>query len=202
MPDETPFRIGLVISLLPFLVVRAYYRVKTRTLGKGSFPQDNKLVLTILLIILVLTFFAILTWLIQPDWIKWSALPLPQWIRWSGVILALASTPLLIWVHHTLGASYSAKLEIKSQHKLITTGPYRWVRHPMYSAIFLWTVGLSLIIANCMTFLAPVAFALFVILRMPDEEQMMVEAYGDLYREHMKQTGRLLPRWPDLRKRR
>lgn len=192
MPDETPLRVALILALGAFLSVRVYYRVKTRTLGKGSFPQDNKIVLTVLLISLVLTFSVIVTWLTNPDRIKWSALSLPGWLRWTGALVSLAAAPLLLWVHHALGASYSAKLEIRQQ-RLVTAGPYRWMRHPMYSAIFLWTVGLSLIVANWMVFFTPVAFAVFVIRRVPGEEQMMIEAYGDTYREYMKHTARFLP---------
>jgi protein-S-isoprenylcysteine O-methyltransferase Ste14 len=192
MPDETPLRVGLILALGAFFSVRVYYRVKTRTLGKGSFPQDNKVVLAVLLSSLVLTFSVILTWLRNPGWTKWSALSLPGSLRWTGAVLSLAAAPLLMWVHHALGASYSAKLEIR-QHTLVTAGPYRWVRHPMYSTILLWTVGLSLTVANWLTFFLPVAFALFAILRVPNEERMMIETYGEAYREYVKHTGRFLP---------
>ena len=200
MPDEIPLRIALILSIGSFLAVRVYYRVKTGTLGKDSVPQDNKVALGILLFILILSFLSMVMWLMNPHWLTWSAVPLPGWVRWAGAGLALASAPFLHWVHRTLGASYSAKLEIKEQHKLVTTGPYRWVRHPMYSAIFLWTAGLSLLMVNWIVFLLPLAFALFAILRVPDEEKMMVEEYGDEYREYTKHAGRFLPRWLALRK--
>ena len=78
----------------------------------------------------------------------WSAVSLPAWIRWAGFVLALAAAALLTWTHHVLGKNYSPKLEIREQHRLITTGPYRWVRHPMYGAIFFWTAGVALITAK------------------------------------------------------
>ena len=192
MPNETPFQIALILAVVAFLGVRVYYRQKTGTLHL-ILPQDNRMMLRILLLILLLTLLVMLLWLINPNWLRWSALSLPGWLRWSGLALALIAAALLSWVHHTLGAGYSPALEIQEQHKLITTGPYRRVRHPMYSVIILWLASLSLIMANWLILLAPLAFALFAILRAPNEEKMLVETFGEAYRDYMKKTGRFLP---------
>lgn len=144
--------------------------------------------------ILVVILLAMLTWLIDPGWMGWSALALPGWVRWGGVGIVIVALALLIWVYQSLGAGFSPTLEIREQQKLITSGPYQWVRHPMYTAMFLWAVGLCLITANWITVLAPVGFALFFMLRVPDEEKMMIETFGDEYRDYMKRTGRFFPR--------
>lgn len=193
MPNETPFQITLMLSIVAFVAVRVYYRRKTGTL-QLTLPQDHKLMGRVVLLSLVLTLLVMVIWLINPNWMSWSALPLPGWVRWCGVGLAFASVLFLKWVHQTLGASYSQHLQIREQHKLITSGPYRWVRHPMYSVIFLWTVSLGLIMSNWMALPASLAFALFFMLRAPDEEKMMSEEYGDEYQDYMTYTGRFLPR--------
>lgn len=195
MQNETPFQIALIIALVPFLVVRTYYRIKTRTFSKESFPKDNRVMLIILLIILILSFIIMIIWLIKSSWMEWASFSLPGWLRWIGMFLSLGAAALLFWVHLVLGKSYSPKLEIKGQHKLVTTGPYSWVRHPMYAAIFFWTLGLALIISNWTTIFLPLAFALFIILRMPKEEQMMIDKFGEEYESYMKKTGRIIPKF-------
>ncbi len=144
----------------------------------------------VLLLILGVLALGLLLWLINPSWMSWFALALPEWLRWSGFALVIAGLALLSWAHQTLSASFSGNLEIREQHKLVTNGPYRWIRHPIYAAIILWSAGLALITANWFIAFIPLAFALFFILRVPDEEKMMVEAFGDEYRDYMKRTGR------------
>ena len=107
------------------------------------------------------------------------------------MIVALS---LLLWVHQTLSTNFSGNLEIREHHTLVTTGPYQWIRHPMYTAIVLWASGLVLITANWVVALLPFAFALFFTLRAPTEERMMLEAFGDTYQDYMKRTGRFTPR--------
>jgi protein-S-isoprenylcysteine O-methyltransferase Ste14 len=123
------------------------------------------------------------------------ALALPHWLRWAGFALGLASLGLWTWTHAALGQLWSAQLEIRAAHRLITTGPYARVRHPMYTAILGWLVGLGLVIANWIPLAVTALVAIFLGLRVQREEQMMVERFGDEYREYMKRTGRFLPLW-------
>ncbi|MFQ6085803.1 MAG: isoprenylcysteine carboxylmethyltransferase family protein [Candidatus Bathyarchaeia archaeon] len=102
--------------------------------------------------------------------------------------------PLFLWVHHTLGKYFSPELELKEQHKLVSRGPYRWVRHPMYSVSFTLFIALSIVSANWLLSLLTVITIISVYARIGKEEAMMVERFGDEYRDYMTRTGRLLPR--------
>jgi protein-S-isoprenylcysteine O-methyltransferase Ste14 len=117
------------------------------------------------------------------------------WVRWAGVVLGAASVGLFVWTHVVLGRHWSPYLQLRAGHRLITDGPYARVRHPMYSAILGWMASLGLVAANWI----PLAFAAIVaanfILRIRGEEAMMLEQFGDEYRQYMKRTGRLLPAW-------
>ncbi len=75
-------------------------------------------------------------YVIAPRRIMWAAVPMPPWSRWVGAALGIVTLPLLLWTHHALGKNWSGALEIKGQQTLITSGPYRWVRHPMYTTFF------------------------------------------------------------------
>ncbi len=94
-----------------------------------------------------------------------------------------------------MGTLWSAYLELRTHHRLVTSGPYSRIRHPMYVAFLAWATSLGLVIANWVLIVFAVCLAVIVVARVPREEQMMLERFGDEYREYMKRTGRFLPRW-------
>lgn len=145
------------------------------------------------LLVLRVFLVGVLVWLINPAWMSWAALALPEWLRWVGAGVVGIALALLIWAHQTLSVSFSGNLEIREQHKLVTTGPYQWIRHPIYTAVGLWSLGLALITANWFVAFLPIAFAVFFWLRVPLEEKMMLEAFGNEYREYIGRTARFLP---------
>lgn len=192
--EETAYQIAVLLSIVGFLAIRVYYRRKTRTLQLDVSASKDNTRLKIFIVILGVLALGLLIWVINPGWMSWSAAILPDWLRWSGIALVGAGLALLTWAHETLSASFSGNLEIRAEHKLVTTGPYRWIRHPIYSAIVLWTAGLALLSANWFIGLIPLAFAMFFMVRVRTEEQMMVEAFGKDYQEYIQRSGRFLPR--------
>jgi protein-S-isoprenylcysteine O-methyltransferase Ste14 len=121
------------------------------------------------------------------------AFPAPDWLRWAGVGLGITSVGLFAWTHQTLGHLWSSYLQLRPGHRLITHGPYARIRHPMYSAILGWITSLGLVTANWTPFLFAALGTLNVILRIEGEEKMILEQFGDDYRQYMERTGRLLP---------
>src|SRR5574341_614278 len=125
---------------------------------------------------------------------KALAIPLPDWLRWVGVIMDVVSLAVWVWVQAALGSLWSAQLQLRDEHHLVTTGPYGSIRHPLYTAMMGMGIALALITANWIF----AAFALIVIAgavaRVPREEQMMLDGFGDEYRQYMARTGRFLPR--------
>jgi protein-S-isoprenylcysteine O-methyltransferase Ste14 len=84
---------------------------------------------------------------------------------------------------------------VREQHRLITNGVYRRIRHPMYAALLLYSVGQALVIPNWVA--GPsylVAFAILFVFRVQAEERMMLEQFGDDYAAYMARTDRLVPR--------
>ena len=89
----------------------------------------------------------------------------------------------------------SITLELREQHRLITEGVYRRIRHPMYAALFIYAIGQTLVVPNWVA--GPsylVAFGILYLLRVGPEERMMSEAFGDDYENYVRRTGRVLPR--------
>ncbi len=111
-------------------------------------------------------------------------------------VIAMAAGLWLFWRSHVdLGDSWSVTLELNADHRLVTHGVYRLVRNPMYSSFFLLGAGQALLVANWIAgFSGLAAIALLVALRLPREEAMMIDCFGDEYRDYMRRAGALLPR--------
>jgi protein-S-isoprenylcysteine O-methyltransferase Ste14 len=125
----------------------------------------------------------------------WIQLPLLDVARWIGVAIGLVSLPLVAWVQSTLGASFSKTLTIQDDHKLVTTGPYSRIRHPMYSVYTFWFLSWFLISTNLLFGISWLFWVVYLFIRIPQEEQMLIEQFGDSYRDYMNKTGKLFPRF-------
>ena len=137
---------------------------------------------------------AMLLYIINPAWMQWAHVALPPWLRGLGVVLGLAVLPLLHWLFRHIGRNISETVLTKERQELVVSGPYRWIRHPLYTASIVVLFALSLIAANA--FMA--AMVLLVAVLLPSlaarEEQNLQDKFGERYRAYMKQTGRFLPR--------
>lgn len=111
-----------------------------------------------------------------------------------GVIAAVGALVLFLLTHKALGKMWSVSLQLKEDHRLVTTGIYRYLRHPMYTAFWLMAVAQALLLPNLLGGLAGlVGFGLLFALRIGPEERMMEEAFGEEYRAYRKRTWRVIP---------
>jgi protein-S-isoprenylcysteine O-methyltransferase Ste14 len=112
----------------------------------------------------------------------------------GAAILALAVW--LFWRSHAdLGRNWSPSLQLREEHELVTEGVYRRIRHPMYASMWLWGVAQALLLQNWIAGWASlVLFLPLYLLRVPREEQMMLDEFGEEYRVYINRTGRLVPR--------
>jgi protein-S-isoprenylcysteine O-methyltransferase Ste14 len=201
MEEPILFRIIFLCLWALLGIIRGYYyRKNPEEKEKSSLRERlndlktegiNALILTVILIPFFLA--AIILYILAPPWMAWTNLPIPPILQWLGVAIALGSNVLFIWVHHTLDRQWSLSLRIKTKHQLITSGPYHYVRHPMYTALGIYTLGMILISADILLLIFFVISLGYNIHRVDREEQMLIEEFGDAYRNYMKYTSRFLP---------
>jgi len=110
-------------------------------------------------------------------------------------ILVLCGALLLFYRSHAdLGKNWSISLQIRDEHRLVTSGIYRYIRHPMYTSFFLLAVAQVLLLPNWFAGLAGlVGVGILYTFRVRQEERMMLERFGADYRAYMAQTARLIP---------
>lgn len=115
-------------------------------------------------------------------------------LAWLGVLVLVSALLLFFHTHRRLGRFWSVTLEIRQNHGLVTDGIYRFVRHPMYSAYFLWALSQALLLPNWIAGPAGlVGFGTLFAFRVRREERMMLAAFGDAYAEYAARTKRIIP---------
>lgn len=189
------FHILFIVIFVLFTLVRArYLRHAQQTRGASTFKEGRTHIgLRLVFGIPFMTLF--FAYLVYPPVLGWFQLDLPAWLRWVGVVLGFSSAGLILWVHRALGENFSTVLHVRDEHTLVTSGPYRWVRHPMYSVLYIHGAGLLLTSGNWFiggVFL--VGLTAVVVPRVAREEGAMLEKFGDEYRRYMERSGRFFPR--------
>jgi len=197
MTNETPFRLLVFAMFAIALTTSAYYRRKAARAGdeRISRREEGTPIMILLRLAGLVVWLSPVAYAINPDWLRWSALPLPVELRWLGAALSAIALPLIIWMFRSLGNNVTDTVAIRQKHTLVTYGPYRWIRHPLYSFGALFFVGIMLMMANGFVIAIGVVALSILILRTPIEEAKLIEKFGDEYRAYMQRTGRFLPRW-------
>ena len=194
--NENIFRVILPVLILIFMAHRGYYVKKHTRPEDATLKKRDEVILSKLAGLLgIAGFVSTIAFVINPGWVAWANLPLPGWVRWTGFTIALIGFALLQWAQTTLGRSWSDTPRMMKEQVLVTNGPYRVIRHPIYTAFFLILGSTLFISANWLVGISWISMTLLEIFsRINFEENLMLEYFGDRYREYMKRTGRLLPK--------
>jgi protein-S-isoprenylcysteine O-methyltransferase Ste14 len=196
MNTETIFRIVLPLIIVSFVLHRGYYvKFHSKPEDETVKKREEGILSRIAGLLGMAGFVSMIVYVINPNWLSFASLPFPAWLRWIGVGITILGFALLQWAQVTLAHSWSDTPRMMRQQTLITSGPYRNIRHPIYTA-FILILGSTLLISS--NWLVGLCWAgmvtLEVISRINFEESLLIEFFGDQYREYMKKTGRLLPR--------
>jgi len=137
-----------------------------------------------------------LAFLIQPRWIDFAAFDASPVLRLIGAPIALAGIGLFAWMFRHLGLNVTSTSIPRASATLVTSGPYRWIRHPMYSATLLLVAAATLLTANLVMALGGGAMFALLAARSRLEERRLVEKFGEAYRAYQRRAGRFVPRLP------
>lgn len=187
------FALAVLLASLTISTVRRWQARQAGGVIRRS--QESGALIAGRLFVALPLFGGVFAYLMNPEWMAWAQLSTPSWVRWTGVALGLLVVPSVYWVLTTLGSSVSETVLTKPHHQLVTTGPYRWVRHPLYATAVAMFFSIALMAANWFMLLwAVVAVAGLYLVVIPREEANLVAAFGESYRRYRRQTGALWPR--------
>ncbi len=190
----TPFaaKAILVIGAVAWFVLRLPHQRRARKTGiaKSARSRCEKILLGI-----SLTGLGIIPCVyVATGFPRFADYPFQPVLAWLGASAFLASLLLFYRVHRQLGRNWSDSLEVRDRHTLVTSGIYALVRHPMYSAFFLWGLAQALLLPNWVA--GPsglLGFGTLFLFRVGQEERLMLDTFGGEYRAYMNRTKRLIP---------
>jgi len=181
----------VLASSVAMVIIRAPYGQRSRGVKVAKSRRGTLEI--VLLAIAWLAFFLPLVWVVAPvlAFADYPSHPVPLL---AGVLCLALGLWLFARSHADLGTNWSITLEVRERHELITHGIYRRVRHPMYAALLLYSLGQALVLPNWIA--GPsygVAMAVLFALRLGPEERMMLEEFGEQYEAYRTRTKRLVP---------
>lgn len=198
--DQT-FRLMMVAIFVISASISKYHRRKAKLSGEAISRRDEGQVAMLLRAAVALPLMlSFLAYMINPSWMAWSELALPVWARWVGVGLGIACLPLLWTLFQSIGSNISETVLTKKDHRLVMTGPFRWIRHPLYTVAMLLFFSYGLMASNWwMMMFTAIGLVMIVVLVIPKEEAELIAKFGDEYRDYQDRVGKLLPRLSSLR---
>jgi protein-S-isoprenylcysteine O-methyltransferase Ste14 len=201
MPPELLFKLSFVALFVSAVAIRVHYQRLAGTYGKGvaqhaesHLAHEAKPLLIIRPLLGLPWYGVVLCWFLAPQWVSWSFLRMPLWLRAGGLVLAALGLLLLWRSHRALGKHFRPTLEASPDQELVTTGPYKYVRHPLYVAFLLMLTSTGLLSSNWFIGVVGVLLiASITVVRIPVEEKLLDQRFGEQYREYRWRTPALLP---------
>ena len=182
------------VLFLVWFFIRAFY-------GKDSLKIKSKIKKRIILerFLVLLNFVSMVLlplYVVFSVKLDYATMHLPSIFRWLALFIYALNLGLFFWCHKSLGQNWSTVLEVKKSHKLIQKGPYKRIRHPMYTHFWLLIISQGLLLNNWIVLIYGVfAWGILYFLRVFKEEEMMTEEFGTEYNKYVERTGRLLPKF-------
>lgn len=191
---ELPFRIATLLLLTAAIAISIYFRHRAERAG-GKLDQSQGGALLIVLRLFGLAgLLPLLLYIVNPVWVAWARFDAPDALRWIAMLIAAMMLPGIYWLYSTIGNNISPRETTRADHALITSGPYRYIRHPLYTfgGIFFTALCIGATIWWTLLLLA-IGLAL-LLYRTPREEANLIARFGDDYRRYMARTGRYFPK--------
>jgi protein-S-isoprenylcysteine O-methyltransferase Ste14 len=184
----------LHLASFAWLVFLAYWCVSALKLKsiKRREPRGERL---IQLVFMVAAYFLMFNDQFSRGWLATRFAPASPSIGKFGVTVTVVGIAFAIWARWHLGENWSATVTLKEGHELISSGPYRYIRHPIYSGMLLAFVGTALALGEYRALISVCIVLVAFYTKAKKEERFLTQEFGEKFREHSRRTGMFLPRF-------
>ncbi len=194
MSEPLVFRIVFGVLFVLLFGVVTVYRVKAQSGRTIDYSKEGGAVFLALRLGGLSIWLYCLLYAVYPRVLTWSFIELPSVARWAGAALVVMLIPFIVSAQRALGRNVSPTVMTHEDHELVTDGPFRWIRNPLYTAGALLFTGLGLISASGFLLVGALMALVLVAIRLPSEEAELEKRFGEAYRDYVRRTGRFLPR--------
>jgi protein-S-isoprenylcysteine O-methyltransferase Ste14 len=199
---ETDFysRLAFFLMILYLIMMRVCFNLMLKKRGSGyltrkkSLANEGKKIFVFKVVISIILTLIIIGYLFNLRFVKIFTLSTLMLLKWTGFIIGGISLLFWTWAQLVLGNDWRVNYQLNENHKLITNGPYRKIRHPLYTAMIIWCIGISILTTNLIFIGFSLLSITFLLIRIPKEEKMLIDKFGNEYKEYIKRTGRFFPK--------
>ena len=193
--EDAAFRIAFTAIFTSLTALRVAVRLWSHTVRERIFSDRAEWGLNAAWVVLGIPLLAAtFLFIFRPSLISWMFLPFPTWLRWLGAGCGLIAVMLIGIVHIELGRNFSPTLRLRPDHTLVTTGLYRWARHPMYTAYLLLFAGSFLLSASWVIGSTGICIILTqMTVRVRREERILIGRFDPAYLDYAERTSRFIP---------
>jgi protein-S-isoprenylcysteine O-methyltransferase Ste14 len=201
MTSELLFRLIFTAVWLVFISTLSWVRLRAHGVEhRPSAESPSRKPYVALSMLSPVWLVGIILYIFYPSAIALLSMPLPAWLRFAMVAVAVPAIPFVIWGYLAIGRNWvhaldAATFRDRKDQALVTSGPYRCVRNPIYLGCFAIVLALSLLAANWIILVPAVGIVVLIYRQIPEEEAMLLERFGDPYREYSARTPRIVPRF-------
>ena len=197
----------IVRGALAVMVTVAGAHRLSAALRRGRIPVGEAMASDGTGIFLLLRISGLLLWgslfayAVHPPVLDFAVVPVPAVLQWSAVPVVLALAPgLALWAARSIGGNVTKTAGVRPDHVLVTSGPYRWIRNPLYLAGTLEFIGIALLTGSLFVLGMTMLAFTGLLLRLPREEAALAERFGEAWHAYTETSGRFFPpvlaRWP------
>ena len=200
MTPESTFQALFWVLFGAVLLMRFFFMFRLRRAGQTIMPdqqaveREGRGLFAFRLASWFLMIGILVSYALNLAWLTSLHIAFGDGLRWLGFALGLVSIAFWTWTQAALGKQWSPQLRLREGHYLITTGPYAHLRHPMYAGMSGFGIGLALVSANWVFVALTILIWVGLVVRVPQEERMMIDEFGETYRAYMRRAGKFLPR--------
>ena len=193
--EELFFRVMFSILWLIFFVSLTVVSHSAKgPARRQTTPHEGRLRVTAV-VLAAIYFGGALFYILLPSWVMFLSIPLPDWFRSIMVGVAVLGLSWVFGGYWVLGKNWAPSVSgVRRDTVLVTTGLYGIVRHPIYLGIFISLTALALMVANLLVILPTVALLIVLYASIDEEEIILIDRFGDEYREYKKRTPRFIPK--------
>jgi protein-S-isoprenylcysteine O-methyltransferase Ste14 len=182
------------VELIPWYVLCIYWTISALRVKQTKVQEDPGGRL-LHLGVMALAFFLLFSHRLDLGPLGLRFTPESAWLRMSGVVLTFIGAGIAMWARRSLGQYWSARVTLKIDHRLIRSGPYAWVRHPLYSGLLLAMAGTALVVGEWRALIGVLVALAEFSRKARKEEALLATEFDADYREYREQAGFLTPRF-------
>jgi len=182
------------IEMFPWYIFAAYWAI-TALQVKRTKAAERSADRLATLVMMVVAFELLFTNGLRVGALGRRFLPSAAWISWAGVGITILGVAVAIWARYCIGQYWSARVTLKEGHRLIRSGPYAFVRHPIYTGMLVAAAGTALVIGEWRGVVAVAVIWATHSLKARREERLLATEFGEEYADYRRSTGFLFPRF-------